>query len=455
MPQAIAMQTQVPSDGVSVSSGIPPGAAADASPFAQLLMAFGQVANSGGAERMPFAPIDVLPPPAEKTQLTAHETEQVAAMWGLPVYAFSPLPTPPNQPAMTLDAMPVMPPQAEALPEVVTDSHTPLVPAQAQALPGALPQQMATPTGSAAGSEVASEPRDQQASPVQPVDIPSSEGGASNLHRIPSIDTLDRMGLSPVTAHQVAESDMPAPQIPPANNADTTRFVSQNATTVQNMAGSGGHSAQACDVAQFQANTRHEEQHTPAEQVAVRVQPKKPRLTPAERPTPIRAMSTVSEGVHGGDFASVVHRTSVGTASPVVEVSPGEVIRQVVNRIETMIHQPRTHSVTLQLEPEHLGKLRVTISVSDGTIHTHIVADNHAVRQMLESNSAWLQQALQERGLQLGALQVSVQGDGRQFHLNQPYTPQRPTGGWAQVGAATVPEVSFGYTTAGGINLLV
>jgi len=159
-------------------------------------------------------------------------------------------------------------------------------------------------------------------------------------------------------------------------------------------------------------------------------------------------------GHQTGEATAAVSRVAEN-APPQPEVSPVEVVRQVARQIETLTSQRGTSSVTLQLEPEHLGRLRVTISLNDGAIHTHIVADNHVVRQMLESNSSLLQQALQQRGLQLGALQVSVQGDGRQFLLHQPYTPP-PRGGWLESDAAirAANEASFVRATPGGINLL-
>lgn len=159
----------------------------------------------------------------------------------------------------------------------------------------------------------------------------------------------------------------------------------------------------------------------------------RPRVKPAERPFSMHVNEARLHGHQTGEAAAAVPRVAE-TAPPQPEASPVEVVRQVARQIETLTSQRSTSSVTLQLEPEHLGRLRVTISLNDGAIHTHIVADNHAVRQMLESNSSLLQQALQERGLQLGALQVSVQGDGRQFLLHQPYTPSpRGGAGWNQM----------------------
>ena len=144
-----------------------------------------------------------------------------------------------------------------------------------------------------------------------------------------------------------------------------------------------------------------------------------------------------------------------GVVATPPETSASEWVRQLTEKMETLSKQQEQGRVTLQLEPEHLGRLRVTVSLREGAIHTHIVADNHTVRQMLENNSSLLQQALQQRGLQLGALQVSVQGDGRQFQLHQPYTPPR-RGGWLEADAAirAAHESSFVHATSGGINLL-
>ena len=144
-----------------------------------------------------------------------------------------------------------------------------------------------------------------------------------------------------------------------------------------------------------------------------------------------------------------------GVVATPPENSASEWVRQLTEKMETLSKQQEQGRVTLQLEPEHLGRLRVTVSLREGAIHTHIVADNHTVRQMLENNSSLLQQALQQRGLHLGALQVSVQGDGRQFQLHQPYTPPR-RGGWLEADAAirAAHESSFVHATSGGINLL-
>ncbi|MGQ9486489.1 MAG: flagellar hook-length control protein FliK [Armatimonadota bacterium] len=474
MTQAIAIQTPTPPGTAPPAPNMTSGEAVEGSPFAQLLMAFGQVADSGGGEPIPFAPADTLPPLGEKVQPAAVEAEQMMAMLGLAILPFSPLPTPDNNPpAQTSlsEAAPVAPAQVAIVPDMATDT-VPFASVQKSQLPwDAMPRQalgvdeprrllqsvshqpeaMPTPehvdnlTPTAQGTPLSADATGSTARDLQmplrlgegltvanPSSVKATDTGVGDTSRLSSESTADVQNAMNVFAS-------PQRDIPARFQPSTEHERGANTPTVQ-----GAETARQAGV-----------EHVLTVQGAGRGQAKKTRLTLAEHQSTARPITAAPDGVRGAEFASALHRVPVHPTSPVAEASPAEVVRQVVNQIETMVHQPRADSVTLQLEPEHLGKLRVTISVSDGTIHTHIVADNHAVRQMLESNSTLLQQALQERGLQLGALQVSVQGDGRQFHLNQPYTPQRPTGGWAQVGAATVPEVSFGYTTAGGINLLV
>lgn len=127
-------------------------------------------------------------------------------------------------------------------------------------------------------------------------------------------------------------------------------------------------------------------------------------------------------------------------------------VQQVARHLEEMVHT-RAQSLTLQLHPEELGQLRITVTLREGSIHTYIVADSSSVRQILESNLSQLHHALQQRGLQLGALQVSVQGDGRQsLTQHQPYVPTwlpaNPLASTAADGYDPSPYV-------GGVNLLV
>ncbi|MEJ5251829.1 MAG: flagellar hook-length control protein FliK, partial [Armatimonadota bacterium] len=398
--------------------------------------------------------VDTPPLPDASDPPKAAETEQAAAILGLPILPLS-LPavreSQPVEPSAS-DSAPAPAVQVAFLPNVATDAPI-IAPMQTQRAPqdeallqaSSPAEEVTTPESSQPKAFSIPERTDNlplQAKGTQP--SPVVDGGSTvNLQTPFRLETE-----SVVTASPPAETAR-------AETKDTPRPSPDGAVTVQNTPEVSTRLEQPGNVGQFGHGTGQERRDNapPAQRIAS-PQAKKPRLAPAEHPSTVRHGAAATQEPHTVEFVATLHRATAHTA-PAAEVSPVEVVRQVVTRIETMAHQPRTDSVTLQLEPEHLGKLRVTISVNDGTIHTHIVADNHAVRQMLESNSALLQQALQERGLHLAALQVSVQGDGRQFHLNQPYTPQRPTGGWLETGSGNAGEANFAYTTAGGINLLV
>lgn len=181
---------------------------------------------------------------------------------------------------------------------------------------------------------------------------------------------------------------------------------------------------------------------------------------PSEKGKPQRlspkASHTEDAGVEAVSLlANQATTASAGTDRVVVAPSQQEVsrvVQQVARHLEEMVHT-RAQSLTLQLHPEELGQLRITVTLREGSIHTYIVADSSSVRQILESNLSQLHHALQQRGLQLGALQVSVQGDGRQsLTQHQPYVPTwlpaNPLASTAADGYDPSPYV-------GGVNLLV
>lgn len=457
MTQAVAIQMPTPPGTAPPTPNMTSGEVAEDSPFAQLLMAFGQTADSGGTEPMLFTPADTPSPSGEKVQPTATEAEQMMALLGLPILPSSPLPTlenkPPAQTSMS-EAAPITPTQVAILPDVVTNV-VPYASVQTSQPPLGETTQQAL-ASDAFGKLLLPEAHQPEATPIpdRTDDLPLTARVT-----LPPLDaTSSTAGNLQVPLRTEAEPVVTEPSSVKGLHTgagDSSRLSSNSAAAVQNTMDVLTGLQRGTPAQSLSDTERERREHAPTAQVTERTPAKKSRLTLAEHPSTARPIPAAPEGVPVAEFASALHRASAHPSSPIAEASSTEIVRQVVDRIEAMTHQPRADSVTLQLEPEHLGKLRVTISVSDGTIHTHIVADNHAVRQMLESNSTLLQQALQERGLHLGALQVSVQGDGRQFHLNQPYTPQRPAGGWLEASAGAFSEANFVHTTAGGVNLLV
>jgi len=103
-------------------------------------------------------------------------------------------------------------------------------------------------------------------------------------------------------------------------------------------------------------------------------------------------------------------------AAPDVGMS---VVRQVfpeVTRIvtSTPTDRPGTQRITLTLQPEQLGEVRVTLVVRDGAVHVRLVgeSDNPAVHRALASGAPELQRLLERTGA--GEARVQVQGQAQQ-----------------------------------------
>ena len=81
------------------------------------------------------------------------------------------------------------------------------------------------------------------------------------------------------------------------------------------------------------------------------------------------------------------------------------VVRQVADRIELLAAAPRD-GVTVRLEPRDLGSITLVVKSHGDEVEAHILASNEAVRGALEGSRTQLRDALEARGLNLGAMTV-------------------------------------------------
>jgi|GEM_PF-5986022 flagellar hook-length control protein FliK len=170
--------------------------------------------------------------------------------------------------------------------------------------------------------------------------------------------------------------------------------------------------------------------------------------TPAESSRPIaQATGPTEKGV------SVTTRAEV----PAVRFVLPENVR------ESIIRPGNT--ITLRMEPEHLGSVRLTLTAHNNTLTGRIVVESPAAKLAVESNVHILQNRLSEEGLHLEQFQVSVGGEqARQFgHSDGSQFGQAPTAQTLSSGrtatsiAATSAAPSMtggGYVNAGGVNWL-
>jgi flagellar hook-length control protein FliK len=92
-----------------------------------------------------------------------------------------------------------------------------------------------------------------------------------------------------------------------------------------------------------------------------------------------------------------------------------KIINQIANKmtVRTIGAQNEVH---IKLDPPSLGTVRMKIITSGDTVRTVIVAENQAVKQVIENNFNQLRDALGEQGLKLGSFTVTVGGESGHQH---------------------------------------
>jgi flagellar hook-length control protein FliK len=138
-------------------------------------------------------------------------------------------------------------------------------------------------------------------------------------------------------------------------------------------------------------------------------------------PTPSsQAHEVVAAAGAAPDGVRFSMNVAAGSAAYASAAPRGEeaVLPQIVQHIRMHVTQGSSEA-RMQLKPEHLGALNITLKVEQGQVTATIQADVAAVRQFIESHESSLRQALSEQGLQLAKLVVNPDGqqaeqDGRE-----------------------------------------
>jgi flagellar hook-length control protein FliK len=99
-----------------------------------------------------------------------------------------------------------------------------------------------------------------------------------------------------------------------------------------------------------------------------------------------------------------------------------QVINQLADRLETMRLSQGRHEVMMQLKPDHLGELSLTIVAERHTVTAHITADTPYVRQVVEDGREQLRTALEQKGFTLQGFDVALNQGGaeRRFAFAAP-----------------------------------
>jgi flagellar hook-length control protein FliK len=99
-------------------------------------------------------------------------------------------------------------------------------------------------------------------------------------------------------------------------------------------------------------------------------------------------------------------------------VDAQDIIDQIVEQTKVILKSDTT-SIEMQLNPENLGKIFLNISSKEGAVSAQLFAQNDAVRAALETQIATLTENLNQAGVKVDAIEVSVAAHQFERNLEQ------------------------------------
>lgn len=100
------------------------------------------------------------------------------------------------------------------------------------------------------------------------------------------------------------------------------------------------------------------------------------------------------------------------------QIDVANIMKQIVEYSKVTLANSST-TMEMQLNPENLGKLYLEITSKNGVVSAHITAQNEAVKEVLESQVVELRQNMNQAGIKVEAVEVTVGSHEFEKNLEQ------------------------------------
>ena len=111
--------------------------------------------------------------------------------------------------------------------------------------------------------------------------------------------------------------------------------------------------------------------------------------------------------------------TNVETVEPLPQsVNTQDVIDQIVESARVILTEDKT-SMELQLNPQNLGKIILKVTEQEGAVTAKIMTQNAVVKEALEAQTVELRQNLEQAGVKVDAVEVTVASHEFEKNLEQ------------------------------------
>lgn len=142
-----------------------------------------------------------------------------------------------------------------------------------------------------------------------------------------------------------------------------------------------------------------------------------------EHPTHLSGVQSAHAApLHPIAQAAGSYRVSEHGHAMAAEASP--LFQQISEHLERMIVLPQERIAHVRLDPPELGAVQIAIQVNGSEVQAQFTANHEMTRRMLEQTVEQLRQMLEERGLQLGQMDVFQENaSGQPFQQTQTRQP--------------------------------
>lgn len=147
-----------------------------------------------------------------------------------------------------------------------------------------------------------------------------------------------------------------------------------------------------------------------------------------------RNEASTGNGTLGGQDSQTANGSNMVSNQPITEIVNAQqtdsamgfssqldvnnIIRQIVEYSKVTIGNQAT-TMEMQLNPENLGKIYLEITSKDGVVSAHITAQNDFVKEALESQIVELRQNMNQAGVKVDAVEVTVGSHEFEKNLEQ------------------------------------
>jgi flagellar hook-length control protein FliK len=101
------------------------------------------------------------------------------------------------------------------------------------------------------------------------------------------------------------------------------------------------------------------------------------------------------------------------------EVPLSDMVNKVQEYIEILAKNDKITSLQMQLNPENLGKVTVEVATKDGYVSAKVVVESQAAKDALAANLANLRTNLEQQGLKIADIEVTVASHAFEQNLQQ------------------------------------